>query len=461
MKKTIIQKFIAGLLTAAMVFTAAPEVGALTNTSITAYAKTEKATKVHVNHRSLKKKVGILVGKQYVDGLIKFDHMKAKAKYSFTTNSKNLSVSLDISTMKKWMKGQGLSGSWTQYSDDLPFIVNSKKPGTYKVTVKEYYNGRTRNLKTFNLYVYNPKPVSEYTAYVGNEFIVDDHLMTKPYGFCYWIEFDKDYFSEREDTEDVDTTYAYVYKFLKPKKEGTTQVKIYSILDKKGKKPYIVNVTIKKNNCKAIEYNYKNDAGNKNGNIIEAWYPNKKLSKEYETDLNSYFNIIGELKSEDIIVSDKVNVTSADESIYKIKKEAGDDEDLWYGKALKEGETSITITCGEQSLTIPVIVMQNHCKSIKLDDEYTSDGSISCHYLKEEYSLDRYYKLVGESNDIPVTDDVKITSANPSILKVKSETDEYTNNKYWYYKALKNGETSITITCGDQSLTVPFYIDEY
>ena len=120
-----------------------------------------------------------------------------------------------------------------------------------------------------------------------------------------------------------------------------------------------------------------------------------------------------------------------------------------------------SITCGEQSLTIPVIVMQNHCKSIKLDDEYTSDGSISCHYLKEEYSLDRYYKLVGESNDIPVTDDVKITSANPSILKVKSETDEYTNNKSWYYKALKNGETSITITCGDQSLTVPFYIDEY
>ena len=144
MKKSIFKKIICSLLAAAVVVTAAPEVGAITG--ITAEAKT-KAAKITWKGAAFNKKEGIYVGKtslQGVDGFLVFANLKASGSYWVTTNSKNLTVKMDVNSVKKQFKDKSF---WVNYGDCIPFHINAKKPGTYKITVKEKYKGKTRGRK--------------------------------------------------------------------------------------------------------------------------------------------------------------------------------------------------------------------------------------------------------------------------------------------------------------------------
>ena len=364
MKKTIIEKFIVGLLTAAMVFTAAPEVGALTNANVSAYAKTkEKAAKVTINfNRNDGYANGYYVGKQTIDGynFITIQNMKSSAKYTFTTNSKNLSIKADAKATKKLLKQWGEKGNWTKYPENVQYVINSKKAGTYKVSVKEKYKKKTRTLKTFNLNIYDINPVSTYTAYVKTSFNLNN-LMIKPCrGYLPYPNFDDEYFSKdiEEDTDESTLN-------LTPKKEGTTTITFYNLNDTEKKNPYTVNVTIKANHLKAIKYG--DWAGSYKKGIINAYiYDNPNENVDYYLD--DYYHLVGEADSSDytpgilsnhayIVEEDELNITSADPSIFKVTNNIDEDGySSWSGTALNVGDTSITITCAGQSLTIQVHV---------------------------------------------------------------------------------------------------------
>lgn len=335
MKKSIFKKIICSLLAVAVVVTAAPEVGAITG--ITAEAKT-KAAKITWKGAAFNKKEGIYVGKtslQGVDGFLVFANLKASGSYWVTTNSKNLTVKMDVNSVKKQFKDKSF---WVNYGDCIPFHINAKKPGTYKITVKEKYKGKTRTIKTLKMYVYEPKTVETYTTYVNSEFDVTELLSNYHLGtFSYNYGEDNDYFSIEGDG-----------KYLNPLKEGETKVTIY---DNLGKECGTVNVTIKTNHCTGIKLSEDDEDSDTPSGINLTWDPDYNDN----VTLTNYFEVEGEANDEYIAVSDELKITSADPSVFKVWYE--DDEDAeqgWRGQAQKVGDTTITVTCGGYSLEIPV-----------------------------------------------------------------------------------------------------------
>ena len=80
-----------------------------------------------------------------------------------------------------------------------------------------------------------------------------------------------------------------------------------------------------------------------------------------------------------------------------------------------------------------------------------------------EEDLDNYYLLSGEAGgDTKVSEPVSITSSDPSIVSVaykKMEGDNYDSAEHWYAKPVSAGKTTIVVTCGSQSLSIPVTVD--
>lgn len=365
MKSGYLKKLAAGVLVAAMAVTAVPAVSQVVNPTVTAQAAKKKAkktnnAKVAYLGSAFDQNNGMLVGKQRLWGsdLAVFDNYKANGKYTFTTNSKNLSIKLDNSTIKA-IRDYYIK-DWTQRTDLLAYNVTAKKPGTYKVTIKEKYKGKTRTLKkNAKLYVYEPEAASDYTAYIGNAvYDVDPNSLLKnsPIGKFNW------------DIVEGENTVLTVFdsergNLLRPVAEGKGKVRIS---DRYGKNCGTVSVTVKANHCARIglsdDAHYYDDDDNQKTGITITRYSDE-TAQEDSTDISDYYYLDGE--NEDYTVYDPVTVTSSNPAVVSVSKtdSFGESDDDWYAAPQSEGDAVLTITCGSQSVQLPV-----HVNVVNYDD---------------------------------------------------------------------------------------------
>ncbi len=121
------------------------------------------------------------------------------------------------------------------------------------------------------------------------------------------------------------------------------------------------------------------------------------------------------------------------------------DELYLYGN--KAGSTEVTIREGGKDGnvigTVTVTVSEAACEEIILEEPSTA-------YVDDYFSL--YYDL--EPWD--TTDTVSIESDNPEVLKVEYDQE----SEEWVYSPLKAGEVTITIKCGNQSVTTKVIVEE-
>ena len=361
MKSAYLKKLAAGVLVAAMAVTAVPEVSQLVNPTVTAQAAKKKTNNAKVAKlgSAFNRNNGMLVGKQRLWGsdFVLFDNFKANGKYTFTTNSKNLSIKLDNNfKVLKNIYGK----DWTQRTDLLEYNVTAKKPGTYKVTIKEKYKGRTRTLKkNAKLYVYEPKAASDYTAYIGDiVYDVDPKylLNNSPVGKFNWD------IVEGEDT--VLTEFnSEIGKLLRPVAEGQGKVRIYDLY---GKDCGTVSVTVKANHCAKIEladyaYYYDDDDNQKIGITITRY--SDETAQEDSTNISDYYYLDGE--NEEYSVYDPVTITSSNPAVVSVSQtdSEGESSDYWYAAPQSAGDAVLTISCGSQSVQLPV-----HVKVVSDDD---------------------------------------------------------------------------------------------
>ena len=367
MKSAYLKKLAAGVLVAAMAVTAVPAVSQLVNPTITAQAakkkkkaKKTKNAKVEYLWAPFDQDKGIDVGKQRIAGreLVEFSNYMASGKYTFTTNSKNLSIKLDNSSLKKLKKTWG--DLWTDRTDELIYNVTAKKPGTYKVTIKEKYKGKTRTLKkNAKLYVYEPEAISdEYTAYIGNDYGRDKLLShNKAIGdYDFDIVEGKDTVLSKISEDDGDD------QILKPIAEGSAKVKI---TDMYHNDCGTMTVNVKSNHCTKLELSdeaYSYHDNNKKLGISITRYSDE-TAQEDSTDISDYYYLDGE--NEEYGVSDPVTVTSSNPAVVSVSQtdSYGESSDEWYAAPQSEGDAVLTITCGSQSVQLPV-----HVKVVSDDD---------------------------------------------------------------------------------------------
>lgn len=369
MKSAYLKKLAAGVLVAAMAVTAVPAVSQLVNPTVTAQAakkkkkaKKTKNAKVERLGSAFNQDEGMYVGKQRIIGsyLVEFSNYKPSGKYTFTTNSKDLSIKLDnscIKTLKKYYdKG------WTINNDDMIYNVTAKKPGTYKVTIKEKYKGKTRTLKkNAKLYVYEPEVISdEYTAYIGNNIspsmLLSRHYTAGDYNYEV-VEGADTVLSATTAADDGD------YPILKPIAEGQAKVKITDLY---GKDCGTVSVTVKANHCTKLELSdsahYYDDDDNQKIGITITRYSDDTAQEDSDC-LYTYYDLYGE--DEDYNISDPVTITSSNPAVVSVSQtdSEGESSNEWYAAPQSEGDAVLTITCGSQSVQLPV-----HVKVESYDD---------------------------------------------------------------------------------------------
>lgn len=365
MKSAYLKKLAAGVLVAAMAVTAVPAVSRLVNPTVTAQAakkkkkaKKTKNAKVEYLGSAFNQDEGMYVGKQILGGssLAIFSEYKASGKYTFTTNSKDLSIKLDNSSVK--MLKDSFGKDWTRNNDYLSYDVTAKKPGTYKVTIKEKYKGKTRTLKkNAKLYVYEPEVIGdECTAYIGNYTSPAMLLSNNAIGDYYFdvVEGKDTVLSETSDDDGGD------YQFLNPIAEGSAKVKITDLYHNDCG---TVTVNVKANHCTKIELSdsYDDDYNQKLGISITRY--SDDTAQEDSVYLYDYFALYGE--DEKYNVSDPVTITSSNPAVVSVSQtdSYGESSDDWYAAPQSEGDAVLTITCGSQSVQLPV-----HVKVESYDD---------------------------------------------------------------------------------------------
>lgn len=364
MKSAYLKKLAAGVLVAAMAVTAVPAVSQLVNPTVTAQAakkkkkaKKTKNAKVEYLGSAFNQDEGMYVGKQILGGssLAIFSEYKASGKYTFTTNSKDLSIKLDNSSVK--MLKDSFGKDWTRNNDYLSYDVTAKKPGTYKVTIKEKYKGKTRTLKkNAKLYVYEPEVIGdECTAYIGNYTSPAMLLSNNAIGDYYFdVVEGKDTVLSETSADDGD------YQVLKPIAEGQAKVKITDLY---GKDCGTATVTVKANHCAKIElsdnaYYYDDDDNQKPGISITRY--SDDTAQDNSVYLYDYYVLYGE--DEDYNVSDPVTITSSNPAVVSVSQTDSDEEGdegssgSWCAAPQSEGDAVLTITCGSQSVQLPVHV---------------------------------------------------------------------------------------------------------
>lgn len=280
------------------------------------------------------------------------------------------------------------------------------------MTVTETYKGKTRDLGTHDLTVFetSPQDVSQKTVYAGETVFAQslfkhfnqsyDTLTTTSgdaefsrYAFCSFpvdndtykisdtdhISFE--YSSEKlipEDDYDFNAVYnTPVVSFGKTAGTSTIQC-----TGKNGEDFGSVTVTTVPNCCTGIkinstyyDYNEETDEDTEKPGI------EVHVGQGTEIYLDNYDGHVTLKTQADWAAVPDVNMVSADPSIATVTYEdikPSDDEDYedsqphkgWYLRGIKTGETDITITCGDQTATLHVKVSADDYDDYDDYDEY-------------------------------------------------------------------------------------------
>jgi hypothetical protein len=236
------------------------------------------------------------------------------ATYSYVSDSKNFTMKDNI------IKDTG--------SNDI-YIVSqtytAKQPGTYKVTVKETYNKKTRVVGEVKFEVIKATVAKEQTM------IVEDNL----WGF-YLINYSRGDVNYLFDIADETIVEGYVEEgtvYLRAKNIGTTEVKIYEGTTTTNKGNYIGTciITVKELTLDSIEsyfYSTETYVGGSSIGFEVYKYP---------------YNAPG-----------TITIASSDPNIATV----GELNEYNYAEItpVSEGTVTITITCGEFNITKTITI---------------------------------------------------------------------------------------------------------
>ncbi len=217
------------------------------------------------------------------------------AKYTYTTNSKNFT--LKDEKYNETQAGEGYFGFKQAYT--------AKKSGTYTVTVKETYKGKTKKIGTFKVIVHDLEIPENYPMEPNASIYYDDIIRYSRYDKEYFIEGDG--FDARKKTSNS-VVYIEENWYGAPRiyslKDGTATLKIYEGTNESNKK-YIGSCTIKvtsdyiafSNKHYQSTVGYKNEIFFRTGS--ETTLDDIKITSSDESILTVKFS--GEYKSFNII----------------------------------------------------------------------------------------------------------------------------------------------------------------
>ncbi|HWT73796.1 MAG TPA: Ig-like domain-containing protein, partial [Mobilitalea sp.] len=167
------------------------------------------------------------------DPLFNIVYRNPDAKYTFTSSSKDLTVKeikYDASKVKDLDVEAAFQEEIKSYigsSYIYGYQFTAKAAGTYKVTVKETYNKKTKTLGTLTIVVNDTSIAqSEMDLLLGKYYVVFDLLSYPRNDINYYFEI-KDY-----DTVNTENNVLDLYEdggslYLYAKNPGTTEVNIY------------------------------------------------------------------------------------------------------------------------------------------------------------------------------------------------------------------------------------------
>lgn len=263
------------------------------------------------------------------------------AKYTLTSSSKNFTIketkltaaSAKDATTDEY--GQEMLADFIGKKTGFGYEYNAKKAGSYKVSIKETYNKKTKTLATFTVEVKATEVAKEVNMYLGNYAYTYEFMTYPKTGVNYHLSI-TDYDKDNKDSNILEFERWDDYDVLLARKLGTGEIVIREG-SADGAVVGKVKVHVIENKCTAIY-----------------------LEKEYKTYVgDEYFGIYAEI--EPYNTTDEILIESSDTSILDIKLHETDGYLVY--TPLKEGVVTVTITCGDIVETVTVDVAAS-------EDEY-------------------------------------------------------------------------------------------
>lgn len=248
---------------------------------------------------------------------LEFEYRNNDAAYTYTSNSKNFSMS---ETIKKFDGMNFISQSFT-----------AKAPGTYTITVKETYNKITRTVGTIKYTVKKATVSAEGSVDLGGDVwafeLLNNYRTDVPYYFT------------SDDKKVLDIVSDKNYISLKGLAEGTTTLNIYENAKAADESKLIgkCKITVKKVKLTDLYIDFDETEAYVGGDPIE-------FSVEKEP-YNAF---------------DEITVTSSNPNVAKVSEL--DEEGFGTVSPVSAGTTTITITCGDITKTQDITVSE--------EDEY-------------------------------------------------------------------------------------------
>lgn len=283
---------------------------------------------------------------------------KKGAKYSLTTNSKNLKI-----INQKWAK-DGSAGYRLQSC-----ITVAPKTGNYKVYITEKYKGKGKKIESGTLKVSEPRVKGNISICVGpnHDGIFEEGLDTvdllrdwyREAIFSYDIIQGKDSVLTSKTIKFGNSEDYTEEQLLVPVSEGQAKVRVR---DSYGKDCGTVQINVGLKQCIGLSTNKENmpiilETGQEEGLVNNHYLSIETQDYDYDID-----EISG-------LFSDSISASVADPSVVSIRfvnKTSSDyvidfddskyRDDYLYVKGLKTGSTTIHLTLGNKSVDIPVYV---------------------------------------------------------------------------------------------------------
>lgn len=269
------------------------------------------------------------------DPLFNIVYRNPNASYTLTSDSDNFTIKAikyDASMVKKVTDNkeyQGVLKDFIGKRNMYGYQFTAKKAGTYKVTVKETYNKKSKTLGSFKV-VIKDTCISEAQKdlLLGNSMdafsLLDYAKADTEYYFII-----KDYDETNPDNNVLQLTKSEDNLSLYANKTGTAEVTVREGSEQ-GTEIGTVTIVVAEAPCQGISLD----------------------SQEYTAYVDDYFSIYYDLDPWD--TTDKVTIESDNPAVLKV--EFSQDENDWVYTPLKAGEANITIKCGSQSATCKVVV---------------------------------------------------------------------------------------------------------
>lgn len=256
--------------------------------------------------------------------LCDIDYRIPDAKYTYTTTSKYFTMK-DVK-YNETNVGEGYFGFKQEYV--------AKKAGTYKVTVKETYKGKTRTVGSFKVTVHDLEIEKNYIMPL-NTSVRCDYLIGYPKtGKSYYFEGDG-FDANKKTSKSV--VFIDNDQFGEPQlsalKDGTATIKIYEGTNKSNKK-YVGSSTI----------------------IVKRDFIDFRLyDGEYETYIGHKYATISLRTSPDVTLDD-IKVTSSDKSILTVKYSKEENECILSPN--KAGTVTLVVKKGKETISCTVTVYE-------------------------------------------------------------------------------------------------------